>query len=566
MGVDLGVFEQTALVLAVCVAAGVLAMLLRQPILLGLIAAGVVIGPAVGGLIESAGEIEFLATVGLSLLLFVVGLRLDLRLLRRLGTVAFATGLGQIVFTAVLGFLLAVGLGFGVVPALYLAVALTFSSTIVVVKLLSDRGELDDLHGRVAIGLLIVQDIVVVAVLVLVTASGEVAGAPPGEALEAGALVLLRGLALVVLAIVVGRFAAPRLVGLFDRHGELLVLTIVTWAFLLAAVASQLGIGEEVGAFIAGVSLAATPYRDVVAARLSTLRDVLIVFFFIDLGLQIDPTVVTDELVAIVTLSAFVLVGNPVVVMAIMGVLGYRRRASFRTGLTVAQISEFSLVLVALGVQEGHVDDRVLSMVVMIGLVTITASTSLLSRSEELFERLSGPLAVFERATARPSLRDGDHPTRPEYVVIGAGRLGSTLISELLDAGDTVLGVDVDARGVTRDRPHLPVVYGDADDPGLADLLPLEQARWVISTLRDVPINRHLIGALRAGGYRGGIAVVAEDPDECDQLQTAGADVTIRPLQLAVTPLVRAILRETAGEPGAAPTEPARGEAGGQGT
>ncbi|MFW6010024.1 MAG: cation:proton antiporter [Actinomycetota bacterium] len=538
---DLGVFEQTALILAVCASAGVLAMLLRQPLIAGLIAAGIAIGPAALNVAETTEQIEFLATVGLSLLLFVVGLRLDLRLLRRLGRVALATGLGQIVFTAALGMVLALALGFEPISALYVSGALTFSSTVIVVKLLSDRDELDAVHGRVAIGLLIVQDVVAIAALVLITASGEVGDTSTAGDLTAVGVVVLRGLALIGLAMVMGRYVAPRLVRLFDRQNELLVLTVVTWAFLLASVSQQLGFSAELGAFLAGVSLASTVYRDVVAARLSSLRDFLIVFFFIDLGLRIDPSVVVEDLTAILALSAFVLVGNPLVVMVIMGWLGYRRRTSFKTGLTIAQISEFSLVLVALGVEQGHVGERILSTVIVIGLVTITVSTYLISNADRLADRLPGRRRSLRAPPIIPVSDDLAPHARPEYLVIGVGRLGSTVINDLMASGDRVLGVDVDLRGINRDLADLPIIYGDADDPQLPQLLPLDATRWVISTLRDVETNRHLTASLRSHGYQGGIAVAAEDRSQCEQLQTAGADITVRPLHLAATRLVTAI-------------------------
>jgi Kef-type K+ transport system membrane component KefB len=532
--VELGIFEQVAGVLAVCVVAGGLALLLRQPLIVGLIAAGIAVGPDVLGIVEHAEEIELLATIGISLLLFVVGLKLDVRLVRKLGPVALATGLGQVVFTSVVGFFIALGLGFDTVPAVYIAVALTFSSTIIIVKLLTDKRETDDLHGRIALGFLIVQDICVVLAMIAITAFGDTTGDLGAEVLG----VVLRGVALLVVVGLFGRYVAPRVTRLLARQSELLVLGAVTWAVLLAAISLALGFSEEVGAFLAGMSLASTQYREAISGRLSTLRDFLLVFFFIELGTQFELTAAFDQLGAAVVFSLFVLIGNPIIVLIIMGLLGYRKQVSFKAGLTVAQISEFSLILVALGIAQGQIDSEVLGLVTAVGLITIAASTYMIMGSDRLYDRLEPYLGIFERARPTASIDLDDEQPRPEYVVIGLGRFGSTVVRELLDQGEDVLGVDFDPRSVDSGRWDAPVIYGDAEDPSLPDQIPLERARWIISTVRGRDTNLHLLQAFRHHGFDGGIAMAADDEDTEALLRAAGADVTIRPLHEAATPLL----------------------------
>jgi Kef-type K+ transport system membrane component KefB len=532
--VEVGVFEQVAAVLAVCVFAGALALLLRQPLIVGLLAAGIAVGPELLGLIDETDEIELLAKIGISLLLFVVGLKLDVRLVSKLGPVALATGLGQVVFTSVFGFLIALALGFDAVPALYIAVALTFSSTIIIVKLLTDKRELDDLHGRIALGFLIVQDIVVVLAMIAITAFGD------GETDLIGQFVgvVLRGVGLLAFVWAVGRFVAPRVTHLLARQGELLVLAAVTWAVSLAAVSILLGFSEEVGAFLAGMSLASTPYREAISGRLSTLRDFLLVFFFIELGTQFELGSALDQLGAAVVFSLFVLIGNPIIVLIIMGVMGYRKRVSFKAGLTVAQISEFSLILVALGVSQGHIGSDVVGLVTAVGLATISASTYLILNSDAIYERIEPLLGIFERAHPNASIDLDDEAVEPEYVVIGLGRFGATVFNELLERGDDVLGVDFDPRSVQNAGADVPVIYGDAEDPDLPEQLPLHRTRWVISTLRGRDANLQLLSALRRHGYEGRIAVAADDEGTERALSEAGADLTIRPLHVAAGPLL----------------------------
>jgi Kef-type K+ transport system membrane component KefB len=535
---EFGVFEQVAGVLFVCMLAGGAALLLRQPLVVGLIAAGIAVGPELLGLVDETAEIELLAKLGIALLLFIVGLKLDVRLIGRLGPVALATGLGQVVFTSVVGFLIAIGLGFDTVPALYIAVALTFSSTIIIVKLLTDKREIDDLHGRIAIGFLIVQDIVVVLAMIIITASGDGDASLGTRAVQ----VLLRGTLLVGLVVLFGRYVADRVVSLLSRQSELLILGAVTWAVALASISILLGFSEEVGAFLAGLSLASTPYRDAISGRLSTLRDFMLVFFFIELGTRFDLSSALDQIAAALIFSVFVLVGNPIIVMVIMGLMGYRKKVSFKAGLTVAQISEFSLILVALGASQGQVGSDVVGLVTAVGLITIAASTYLIYGSDAIYDRIEPLLRIFERKVlvVDPNFDDDHHD--PDYVIIGLGRFGSTLLEELLDRDVDVLGVDFDPRSVQSPRFEIPVLYGDAEDPTLVDHLPLASAAWVVSTVRSLDANLTLISSLKRVGYQGHIAVASEDQAHCALYLEAGADVTVQPLHIAAVPLLERIL------------------------
>jgi Kef-type K+ transport system membrane component KefB len=535
---EFGVFEQIAGVLFVCMLAGGAALLLRQPLVVGLIAAGIAVGPELLGLVDETADIELLAKLGIALLLFIVGLKLDVRLIGRLGPVALATGLGQVIFTSVIGFLIALGLGFDTVPALYIAVALTFSSTIIIVKLLTDKREIDDLHGRIAIGFLIVQDIVVVLAMIVITASGDGDASLGTRALQ----VLLRGTLLVGLVVLFGRYVADRVVSLLARQSELLILGAVTWAVALASISILLGFSEEVGAFLAGLSLASTPYRDAISGRLSTLRDFMLVFFFIELGTRFDLSSALDQIGAALIFSVFVLVGNPIIVMVIMGLMGYRKKVSFKAGLTVAQISEFSLILVALGASQGQVGSDVVGLVTAVGLITIAASTYLIYGSDAIYARIEPLLRIFERKVlvVDPNFDDDHHD--PDYVIIGLGRFGSTLLEELLDRDIDVLGVDFDPRSVQSPRFEIPVLYGDAEDPTLVDHLPLASAAWVVSTVRSLDANLTLISSLKRVGFQGHIAVASEDQAHCALYLEAGADVTVQPLHIAALPLLERIL------------------------
>jgi Kef-type K+ transport system membrane component KefB len=534
------VFQQVAAILLIAAVVGAAARLLRQPLIIGFIAVGILVGPLGLGIVREAEEIELLAQIGISLLLFIVGLKLDLRLIRTLGPVALATGLGQVAFTSGIGFALAFALGFAVVDSLYIAIALTFSSTIIIVKLLSDKGEADQLHGRIAIGFLIVQDIVVVIVMIGLSAFGGTDGAAENLWLEL-AMVAVRGVFFIGAIAVVSRWLLPPLLHRLAATPELFVLFAVAWAVTLAAGGDLLGFSEEVGAFLAGVSLASTPYREALAARLTSLRDFLLLFFFVDLGAYMDFGDAGAQVVPAIVLSLFVLIGNPLIVMVIMGAMRYRKRVGFLAGLTVAQISEFSLIFAALGVGLGHIGGTTLGLITTVGVVTIALSTYLILNSHWLYDRLEPWLGIFEREAPKdPDL--GVMQPRPEVVVIGLGRYGSEIVRTLADAGIRVLGVDFDPEALDRVRGWgVPVVYGDSEDPDLAEVLPLEDATWVVSSVRSIDVNLGLIQSLRSHGYGGKIAVSTDRADDGKLLAESGADRVLVPFRDAAGDATRSL-------------------------
>ncbi len=524
------VFTEMAVLLLVAAVIGAIGMRLRQPLIVAFIAVGVLVGPSVLGWVSANDQIDLLAKLGIALLLFVVGLKLDLHIIRTMGSVALATGLGQVFFTSIVGYFIAIALGMSPVTALYVAVALTFSSTIIIVKLLSDKREVDALHGRIAIGFLIVQDIVVVLVMIGLTALGE-AGDTAGLGREALAVLIKGGLFIVAIGLLMHYVLTPLLHQL-ARSPELLVLFAIAWAVALGAAGSHLGFSKEVGAFLAGVSLASTPYREAIGSRLVSLRDFLLLFFFIDLGAGLDLATLDAQVVPAILLSLFVLLGNPLIVMIILGVMGYRKRTSFLAGLTVAQISEFSLILGALGLSLGHINADTMGLITLVGLITISASTYMILYSHLLYERLSPWLGLFERKRAYREEAQDQYMERHKVDVIlfGLGRFGTRIARELEQRGYRVLGVDFDPNLIHgQEENSYEVYYGDAEDPEFLASLPLEQARWVLSSLREKSVNFALLHGLRDHGYKGQVAVTAHTTTCARQLKQAGANLVLLP-------------------------------------
>jgi predicted Kef-type K+ transport protein len=519
-----------AAVLAIAAAAGLVATRLKQPLIVAFIAVGILVGPAGTGWVADQDVIELLAGVGIAVLLFLVGLRLDLHLIRTTGPVALATGLGQVLFTSVIGYLIALALGMPPVTALYVAVALTFSSTIIIVKLLSDKREIEQLHGRIAVGFLIVQDIVVVLVMIGLTAFGQEAG--DNVPLEV-ATVLAKGLGLLLGIGLLMRYVLPWLLPHIARSQELLVLFGVAYAVSVAAASDWLGFSSEVGAFLAGFSLASTPYRDALGARLVSLRDFMLLFFFLHLGSNLEFADATDQIIDALILSAFVLIGNPLIVVVIMAAMRYPVRVGFLAGLTVAQISEFSLILAALGLSLGHITNATVGLVTVVGLITIGASTYLILYSHQIYERIKRWLRVFEWTESRKVALD-DSESDVDVILYGLGRFGGRMADQLSSAGFRVLAVDFDPEQVAANRRHgVAAVFGSAEDVHFLESLPLASARYVVSTIPIPETNMALLAALQHHDYQGKVAVTAHHAHESEQLRAAGADMVLEPFALA---------------------------------
>ncbi|MBN1381698.1 MAG: cation:proton antiporter [Deltaproteobacteria bacterium] len=529
--VEGGVFLEVALILGIASALGFLGRTLRQPLIVMFLATGILAGPAFLGLIESYEQIELLAHMGIAFLLFIVGLRLDLHLIRTTGPVAFATGLGQIVFTSIIGFAIALLFGLPFMSAAYVAVALTFSSTIIIVKLLSDKKEIDSLHGQIAVGFLIVQDIAAILALVLLTTLGSQIDAEESVWLVT-IFIALKGFGFLAAIWFFMIYLVPGLLRRLADSQELLVLFAVAWAILLGGIAEMLGFSKEVGAFLAGVSLASSNYRDMIAGRLTSLRDFLLLFFFIDLGARLNWQAVGSQIYPSIWFSLFVLIGNPLIVLIIMGFMGYRRRTGFLAGLTVAQISEFSLIVAALGLNLGHITQQDMGLITLVGVVTICASTYMILYSAPLYHFLERPLKIFERRNPYREPQTDVSAAVPlvDVILMGLGGYGSGLAAQLAARNKTFIGVDFDPATLERWRNQgILCIYGDMADPEILEQLPLNKTRWVVSTVRSQALSLSLLNLLKNRGFNGKMALTAVNETEADLYHKAGAQVVFRP-------------------------------------
>lgn len=524
-------FNDIVLVLVLAAIFGLIAMRMKQPLIIGFIIVGIMAGPSVFNWPAATGEINLLAELGLSLLLFVVGLKLDLRLIRSIGKVAAIAGIGQVVLTAGFGYLISIWLGMTGVMAIYSAIAMAFSSTIIIVKLLSDKKETDSLHGRITVGILIIQDILVVLVMIVITAFSG--GTDSGNLGMQMVLIIGKGAGLIIGLAILMYYIIPRLFASLARSPELLVLASVAWAFSMAYISESLGFSKEVGAFLAGVALASTEYREIIGARLVSLRDFMLLFFFVNLGMGLKLGALQEQIWKAIPLSLFVLTAKPLITSLILSIMGYRKRTSFLSGIMLAQISEFSLILVALGYRLKHIDEATVSLITLSGIITIGISSYLILYANDIYQYLSPRLKRFEHGKRH---KDQEMDTDLlkmgliDIIFFGLGRYGSTIAESLIEKGYSVLAVDFDPQ-VVKDwnAKGGTALFGDAEDQEFPSMLPIATTNWIISAISIYDINISLIKSLKHHKYKGNVAVTAYDSVDADGLREIGADVVFLP-------------------------------------
>ncbi|MFH1078198.1 MAG: cation:proton antiporter [Patescibacteria group bacterium] len=520
-------FFEIGLILAIATVVAVVMQRIRLPLILGYILTGILVGPVVFDLLRSEQTITVFSEFGITALLFIVGLGLSPKVMRDVGRVALVAGIGQIVFTSLFGFLLVRAFGFPFLPALYVAVALTFSSTIIVSKLLSDRNDLERLYGRIAIGFLLVQDVAAVAILILVTSFAGASGTPVPETL---ALLVAKACFMAAVLIVMSLWVLPRLTRLFATSQEFLFVFSIGWGVGLSALFHQLGLSAEIGALAAGVTLASSPFHHEIAAKMKMLRDFFIVMFFILLGSQLSVAGIGQVAVPALVLSFFVLVGNPLIVMAILGAMRYTRKTGFYAGLTVAQVSEFSFILLLLGVQTGHVPQEAVTLITLVAIITIAGSSLMILQADRIYAFLAPSLGVFERSSAIPERRTRE---RVDALLLGCHRVGSDFLQTLDHLKMKTLVVDFDPIVVDRLKAKgVHCRYGDAGDNEFLGDIAMDKLKLVVSTVPDFDTNEFVLAKIRRVNAKAIVIALAHTSAQANILYRDGATYVIMPHHL----------------------------------
>lgn len=519
----------------ICFAA-VLSLIFRffkQPEILAYILTGILIGPL--GIFKAADQttIQAMSQVGITLLLFMVGLEIRISDLLTLGKTVLFAAISQIVLTFFVSFIVIETLGYSALPVLYLGLALTFSSTVIIVKILSDKRDMHSLYAKISLVILLAQDLLAILTLMFLSGLNQQTGG--FQSFFQFGLVGLKAVALFAIVIYLSINVFPRIVELVARSQETLFLVSLAWVFGLAAFVSSpvIGFSIEIGGFLAGLSLANSIANYQIIAKAKILRDFFIVIFFVFLGMQMSFADLPSILLPAIVLSFFVLAVKPLIVMATLGLMGYRKRTSFLTGISQSQISEFSLILVFLGYKLGHISQTEVSTITLVGIITFSISAYLISNGNKIYLTFNKKLNFMEVKTNKKdemAVSDGFENLKNHVVVIGGDQMGESIVDALEDLKTEVVVIDFDPAIVKKlEKKKVHRLFGDISDLDIQERAQLDSAKLVISTVPDVEDNQLLLKELRHENRKAKIVVMALDSHDAKILYKEGADYVILP-------------------------------------
>ncbi len=512
---------------------------LKQPLVVAYILAGIIVGPMLLNITSGSESFELFSQVGITILLFIVGLHLNPTVIKEVGSVSLIAGISQVLFTSIIGFGIGMFLGLEKVAALYVSIALTFSSTIIILKLLSDKGHVHTLYGRISVGMLLVQDLIATLILLLVSTS---AGMQTGTWWMIALILAAKALGIFVIILALIKWVLPALLKRAGKSQELLFLFAITWGLSVAGIFSLLGFSVEIGALIAGVVLSSSPLIEEISAKLRPLRDFFIVIFFVLLGSHMVLSDIVTLLPKVLVLSAFVLIGNPVIVFIVKNVLGFHRKTGFLTGLTVAQISEFSLILAALAFQIGHISQETVTLITMVGLITITGSTYLILNAEYLYQKVMKLLIMLE--LRKNDVADKDQVHSYQALIVGYDQIGRYWVKALRKLDVPFLVIDFNPTVISQlTEEKIPCLYGDAGNSEFLGEIPVTKLKIVISSVNDPQANLLLLSYFKAKSRKCLFVIFTAFKDSETALKEAGATLVVNPLRFSAESIATLIVR-----------------------
>lgn len=521
------VFVQLAIILFTAFVVSRIAKAFRQPIIIGYILAGVIITLIIEfGFIDlgdSLGIIDVFSQFGIAFLLFIVGLHMNPKIIKEVGTSSLLVGLAQIFITFGVGFIVSLKmLSYDIITSSYIGIALAFSSTIIIMKLLSDKKQVDSLYGKISIGILIIQDLMAILVLMFISSISN--GVDLSTFLLKG---LLGGGALILILFLMGYTFLPKMIRNIATSQELLFLFSICWCFVVSALFSYIGFSMEIGALIAGIVLSISPYSTEISSKVRPLRDFFLIIFFIILGLNIHIQNLNSIFVSAIIISLIALIIKPLIIMGFMALFGYTKRTNFLVGTSLAQISEFSLIVLALGVSVGHINQEILSTITLAGIITITLSTYMMIYSEKFYKKMSNIVSIFERKKIR---EQRDIKNKYGAILFGYNRIGFSILKSLKKIKKDYLVIDFNPDTIFNlQKLRIPCLYGDASDSELLEDLPLSKIDLAVSTIPDFEANILLIESIRYVNPDAIIVVSAHQIKDAFELYKRGADYVLTP-------------------------------------
>lgn len=517
------IFGQLSIVIVLAAVVAFIMRLFKQPLIVGYILTGILVGPSLLNLVSGSEAFEAFSEIGIALLLFIIGLELNVSVIRKLGKPVFLTAIAILLSIGSIGFLVSTAFNFTTVEALLVGLAMFFSSTIIIAKVLSDKKEITRLNGQIAIGVILLDDIVATFALLFVAASGS------GNDLTAFdiGLLALKGIVVIGILAFLSIKVLPKVTKAVAKSQELLFLFALAWGFGIATLINYVGFSIEIGALFAGVALAHLPYAGQIGARLKPLRDFFVILFFISLGEHLQLTNLASAFIPALILSAIVLIFKPLAVMLSLGLLGYTRRTSFKTGINLSQISEFSIILIVLAASTGLIGTHISALITLVALITITVSTYLMQFDNAIYHRIEKYLNLFEKEGAQ----DAKHIVKKyPLVLIGYENGGHQYLKTFRSLKKKFVVIDYDPEVIDElQHANINYLYGDATDPELLAEIDMDSVKLIVNTIGDHDVNVSLVKYVRRRNDHASIVCYSSNYSEAAELYRLGVSYVMLP-------------------------------------
>ncbi len=557
-------FIELSIVMLITLIFSIIMTKLKQPLLIGYILTGVISGPLFFNILSSSEGYETFSHLGVALLLFIVGLHLNLKLIKEIGFISMIAGVFQIFITSLFAFIISFIFGFDIISSILISIGISFSSTIVIVKLLTDKKDIEKVHGKLTIGVLIVQDLVAILSLMVIS---SIINVGINENLTFEILKTFSfGIITLGLVMIFSKLILEKLLDFIAQSQDMLFIFIISWVLGVSALFTYLGFSIEVGALLAGIALASSPYQFEISSKVKPLRDFFIVMFFILLGSQMIP--VNDTLnhqdifqdnsnlfnsihilinninnsfsylitnfssifLPALILIIFVIVIKPIIIFIIFNLLGFHKRVSFQTGISLGQISEFSLILILLAQTSNLIDSKIISLITLIAITSITVSTYLIMHYENLYIKFRKLLNYIE--IRKSPKRDAEKIINKKYdvLIFGYDRIGFSLLNSIKKLGKKYVVIDYNPKIIKKlEDNQIDCIYADANELDLMEEFNLNNIELMISTIPNLETNLNLIKEFKEHNNGGIIILTANQIDDALELYHQGADYVILP-------------------------------------
>ncbi len=518
--------------------ATVLAYILRvfkQPPIVAYILAGILMGPDVFGIIKNEELIKTLAELGIAFLLFIVGMELDVGRLKRVGSVVMFVGITEIIAVTLVGYFVMRYLGFGFTESIYVGAILALSSTMIVVKMMSETNQLSTLHGRIILGVLLLQDIIAVVILATITSYSGMNG-------HYLITPVVSALGLFSLAMVTGRYITPYIVKRISKDPEILFLTSLSTLFMFSLFAYLMGLPISVGSFLAGIALAVFPYNVEMISRIVSLRDFFSAIFMISLGMMLDLTSFRNMLHVIGVFLFIVMIVKPVMIYLLCSLAAHERKVSFFSGTYLGQISEFAFIVISVGLTHNVFNGDISSSVITATLISMSITPALISNGARLFYELESLLVRVDRVLKIRRKHFHDDEIIPKIskltnhvIICGGDFVGYKLTRKLISHNIPVVVIDFDPEVIEKYRyARIPVIYGDVTHPEVMGFANVKKASVLISTIPMEEDNTFLLTNLRRMAPSVRSIIFATTIDEAIKYYSMGADYVIIPKLVSI--------------------------------